>query len=629
MNPELARQFMRTWLPGLLVLLVLLLIYSGTLQRDVNGSSNGYMLDVGEIQVALNLWGTIHYTGYPLFTILGALLTHILRMVGLPPAGAASAVATVWSLLGLASVYGLLLRMTGGKSDLAALVVLALGVVETFWVHSVVAEVYSFSLFLTSVILLVAMKLNAGWNARYWWLLIALLGIGTSHHRLLVLLLPTVLLLTWSALRTQRSQWLALAAKSSIVFALPFLVYLYLPLRAVQGARWVYGQPGTWGGFWAQFLGREATPFVLEFPRDLATWVGNLHFVAEQLQRQVPVGVLMMASVGLVWLAVRRLRMGLAFMGGACAFLAFVVVFPSGVWVPAVLMPALFFYAVGLAYLFSGLAEVALPLRWVSLVGLVFLAAWFFRTNLPFVFSIVSANRGREVIQMLRPLKDADLPGGRNVVALPWGGDYFAAAYGLYVTGDLAGFDLVDHRVDFRSLVQHEGKVLTLASDLGYWPLYWWNDLLGEAHYSSAAPGVAMVSRDVLYESVSRRIDFDLGNGVHIRDAALFWQGRNTLRVTIFWEAIRQVPADYSVAVHLVTRDPPQSGEDVLAQADALNPVGGWYPTSRWAPGEIVRDDYALVVPPQSLPVAVRIAMYQIDPGGGFVNTNWLSLPVP
>jgi len=628
MNPESARELTRTWLPGLLTLLALLLIYSGTLQRDVNGSSNGYMLDVGEIQVALNVWGTIHYTGYPLFTILGASLTHMFRLAGLSPAGAASAISTFWSLLGLACTYVLLLRAAGGKSDLAALVVLALGLVETFWVHSVVAEVYSFSLFLISVILLTAMKLTAGWNARYWWLLITLWGIGISHHRLLVLLLPAVLLLTWSALWTQRSQWLALGAKSSIVFALPFGVYLYLPLRAVQGARWVYGQPGTWGGFWAQFLGREATPFVLELPRDLATWMGNLHFVAEQLQRQVPAVVLMMGSVGLVWLAVRRLWIGLAFIGGACAFLVFVAVFPSGVWAPAVLMLALFFWAVGLAHLLGDLAEVALPLRWASSVGLVVLAAWFFRTNLPFVFSIVNANRGREVIQMLRPLRDADLPGGRNVVALPWGGDYFAAAYGLYVTGDLAGFDLVDHRVDFRSLVQHEGKVLTLASDLGYWPLYWWSGLLGEAHYSSAAPGVAMVSRSLLYQDIPVRIGFDLGNGVRIRDAVLFWQ-ESALRVTVFWEATRLIPSDYSVAVHLVSHDPPRGREDVLAQADTLNPVGGWYPTSRWSTGEIVRDDYVLAIPPGSSPVAVRIAMYQIDPGGGFVNTNWLSMPLP
>jgi hypothetical protein len=36
-----------------------------------------------------------------------------------------------------------------------------------------------------------------------------------------------------------------------------------------------------------------------------------------------------------------------------------------------------------------------------------------------------------------------------------------------------------------------------------------------------------------------------------------------------------------------------------------------------------------LDVPTGSSPVAVRIAMYQVDGSGAFVNTEWLSLPVP
>jgi hypothetical protein len=36
-----------------------------------------------------------------------------------------------------------------------------------------------------------------------------------------------------------------------------------------------------------------------------------------------------------------------------------------------------------------------------------------------------------------------------------------------------------------------------------------------------------------------------------------------------------------------------------------------------------------LNAPPGSTPVAVRIAMYQVDASGAFVNTEWLSLPIP
>jgi hypothetical protein len=230
---------------------------------------------------------------------------------------------------------------------------------------------------------------------------------------------------------------------------------------------------------------------------------------------------------------------------------------------------------------------------------------------------------------MLKRLNHANLPGPQDIVVLPWGGDYFAAAYGLYVTGELDGFTIVDHRAPLRRLAQEEGKLLTLTSHLGYWPLDWWTDLFGGAHYSSAAPGIAMVSREVLYADVPARVGFDLGNGVRVRDARLAWEGDDKLWVTVFWEAAGKVDADYLVAVHLVAQDPPEGAHHILAQADAVNPVGGWYPVTLWEPGEVVRDDYLLDVPSGSSPVAVRIAMYRTDDSGSFVNTEWLSMPVP
>jgi hypothetical protein len=109
----------------------------------------------------------------------------------------------------------------------------------------------------------------------------------------------------------------------------------------------------------------------------------------------------------------------------------------------------------------------------------------------------------------------------------------------------------------------------------------------------------------------------------------LEWSAQDQLLLTIYWEALQSVEQDYSVAVHLVGRDPPGSEESILSQADSLHPVDGWYPTSRWNPGEIVRDSYLIAVPGGSTPAAVRIAMYRADPDGGFRNTPWLSLTVP
>jgi hypothetical protein len=45
------------------VLLILLPFYLITLQTIPNGAEHYYMIDVGEMQIVLNKWGTLHATG--------------------------------------------------------------------------------------------------------------------------------------------------------------------------------------------------------------------------------------------------------------------------------------------------------------------------------------------------------------------------------------------------------------------------------------------------------------------------------------------------------------------------------------------------------------------------------------
>jgi hypothetical protein len=83
------------------------------------------------------------------------------------------------------------------------------------------------------------------------------------------------------------------------------------------------------------------------------------------------------------------------------------------------------------------------------------------------------------------------------------------------------------------------------------------------------------------------------------------------------------------VAVHLVAAVPPQGPQDILAQADATHPVGGYAPTTTWQPGELIRDMYLLPIPEGSTPQAIRLTMYFQDENGQFINNNWLTLALP
>jgi hypothetical protein len=64
-------------------------------------------------------------------------------------------------------------------------------------------------------------------------------------------------------------------------------------------------------------------------------------------------------------------------------------------------------------------------------------------------------------------------------------------------------------------------------------------------------------------------------------------------------------------------------GQVMMVEGKALiqdhQPVWGVYPTSRWQPDEIVRDVYALSLPPNVTPEAMQIVVYKAI-GASFEN---------
>jgi len=71
-----------------------------------------------------------------------------------------------------------------------------------------------------------------------------------------------------------------------------------------------------------------------------------------------------------------------------------------------------------------------------------------------------------------------------------------------------------------------------------------------------------------------------------------------TLYLTLYWEANGAQRQDYSVFVHVSDKSAITGPADIVSQSDSLHPVYGWYPTSRWVAGEVVRDDYAITEDP-------------------------------
>lgn len=87
--------------------------------------------------------------------------------------------------------------------------------------------------------------------------------------------------------------------------------------------------------------------------------------------------------------------------------------------------------------------------------------------------------------------------------------------------------------------------------------------------------------------------------------------------LTLYWESLAPVDQDYVVFLHLL-----DANGQIVAQADAP-PTGNAYPTSWWAPGEVVADRHPL---PDAAATRIRLGLYDLNSGLRLAVTN-SSLP--
>src|SRR5512136_2080358 len=86
---------------GAATLIIVAAVYLLTFQNDICSNPSEYVIDSGEYQIALSLWGTVHHTGAPTYSLLGAAFTSLARLAGIEPAAGAALFSVVCTLVGL------------------------------------------------------------------------------------------------------------------------------------------------------------------------------------------------------------------------------------------------------------------------------------------------------------------------------------------------------------------------------------------------------------------------------------------------------------------------------------------------------------------------------------------------
>jgi hypothetical protein len=219
------------------VVLPLAVIYWFTLGRTVGAA------DTFEFQVVVPQLGIVHPTGYPLYLLLGKLWTTLIPVGSV--AWRLNLATAVYGLLTAATLYlltsRLLHRQFSAANSLATTTALvatfALALSPTFWSQAIEAEVYTLHNFLVALVLLITVGTIQNEErvaANHFVLLAFLLGLGLTNHLTTAILFPAVGLAFLFGLRHNWLGWSGLfkqLGKMVLAFALPLLLYAYLPLR--------------------------------------------------------------------------------------------------------------------------------------------------------------------------------------------------------------------------------------------------------------------------------------------------------------------------------------------------------------------------------------------------------------
>jgi hypothetical protein len=297
-----------------------LAIYASTVSPSVN------FIDSGELITALHEPGVAHPPGYPLYTLMGYVVSHLLwgeiawRVNILSAFWGALAVGTIFLLIvSLINYLGSRARPSVRKEvprgrrakHIAstpeekasqqrlflgqpaaawlplgtAAVASLLGASSTFWSRTAQAKMYSLHYFFVALLFLLA--LFARWAheqkdqkgmRRALIALSTVLGLSLSNHLMTTLLVPGLLMVLLlgtdfvARLRAMlRSWYCAIPA-----VALPVLLYLYLPLRAAQHPLMNWGSADSWGDFWRHVTGWQYRPYVITDPQERLELIGRL-----------------------------------------------------------------------------------------------------------------------------------------------------------------------------------------------------------------------------------------------------------------------------------------------------------------------------------------------------------------
>ena len=632
----------RDFLPGAVIFVGALALYWRTLAPSVATIFD----DSLEFQLVCPTLGIAHPTGYPLYTLLGKFFTLI-------PIGDAAyrvnLMSAFFAALTVVFTY-LIVRVLTDDSLSAFFASLAIAVSPVFWSQAVIAEVYSLNAFFTALVVCLLLRWEADRRQRpaastssaaapHHLLLAAFVyGLSLTHHRLMLLLAPAMALFAWLTERRIFTD-LRLVSRLILLFLAPLLLYAYIPLRGLHTSSLDGTYQNTWSGFLRHVTASGYNVFITGNPLAQSR---PLSFYWQLLVSQFGLVGVALGLVGLL-ASMRKPRpstlLGVAFVLNAAFVLTYHVADIEVFAIPAFLLYAIWM-GIGTDFLGGTLAKVwqrlsgqkrLRPLRTVLLPGLF---ATFARVAERLADAKAPAFCRLLLVTLFLPqpltlLRDnyPELDLSQRWAVHDYGVDMLSQPLedNAVVIGILGEMTLLRY---FQRTESLRPEVVTIVADRDEERLAAVEGALGAdqaayitrpihglpEHYSLAALGPLIRVRASPITAIpilQHPLAIDLTDSLRLLgyDAAVMSPHQQaTVRLTLHWQVLAPVGADYKVSARLLDGEGNQ-----VAQIDGV-PVHNTYPTSRWKAGETIADVYDLAVPPDTPSGQYRLLVILYEP---------------
>ena len=407
---------------------VALAVYVATLAPGLTFEHNG--VDGGDLIAAARSFGVAHPSGYPTYTLLAWLASHLPAVTVAYRVNLLSALCA--SLAAGLTCLSAQIVLSGSRQRLAlsAATGLTLAFSSLLWSQAVIAEVYTLLTLFAALLLWLVLSWREGGGDGRLWLAGLALGLGLGNHLTLIFILPALLVLLWP----ERRRWLRarVLIPAISLFLVGLSVYVYLPLAAARQPAVNWGDPRTWDRLWWVTSGGPYRSYAFgldlnEIPGRIAAWArllgdqfgwwglvlvalgfwGWWQGVQSQADRTLPVALL-------VW----------SFLAGLYAF--FYATNDSYVYLTPLLVPLALAWGKGA----DSLVQVAerFGVAWRRAVLVVILLLPF--GSLAMHWQAADLSHDRTAHNYMQQVLDAAAPGA--LIVVQGDGPTFALWYGLY-----------------------------------------------------------------------------------------------------------------------------------------------------------------------------------------------------